>query len=889
MSGSLFNPPIDGVVLVGTDDGNGLTGSKLNDDISGLGGNDRLSGRNGLDMLDGGSGNDRLFGGNDADQLLGGTGSDTLFGQGGGDLLFGNSGNDTLDGGSGNDHLDGGESNDKLLGKSGNDTLVGGLGQDFMLGGSQDDELLGGEGNDFIRGDSGNDLIDGGLGNDTIRLGSGQDIAVLRPGDGKDTILDFRNGVDKLRLEDGLRFEDLEFIGQGRNTLIRIDKPGDPNDGEDLVLLQNIRVGQLDQNDFESTTPPNDAPTITSPATASVPENQTSGIDVQATDDADSEGSGLTYSFTGGADQALFNLDASTGVVTFAAAPDFEVPGDANGDNDYELQVTVTDSGGLINVQDLTISVTDVVENTAPVITSDGGGATAAVSIDENTTVVTNVQTLDDLDAEGAGLIYSITGGDDQAFFTIDATTGELSFIAPPDFENPLDGGTNPTDNDYEVQVTVTDSGLLTDTQDITVTVNDVVETSGLFTENEDTIDFNSVVTGTYTDGTQYDALGGNDMVTLPENSAEAAEAGYVEGTPFNAGADNDTVIGGALDDLIFGGLGGDLLDGGLGNDIIGFENPGATLSGDVDTVVFRRGDGFDTVFGFEDGIDKIQLKGTLTFDDLAFTLDGSDSIMTDTSTGEDLARFVGVGVAAFDSSDFLVEVPVFTSSFMAMVPENSTGIVLDVTAIDDEDVEGLGLTYSFSTVGGGGFDNGAFNLDANTGEISFIAPPDFEMPGDADLNNVYILQVAATDSDFLSTIQNIIVTVTDVVENTAPVITSDGGGATAAVSIDENTTLVTNVQTLDDLDTEGAGLIYSITGGDDQAFFTIDSTTGELSFIAPPDFENPLDSGNDNDYEVQVTVTDSGLLTDTQDITVTPNDVVENTAPVITSDGGGA
>ncbi|MGK7910154.1 MAG: Ig-like domain-containing protein, partial [Synechococcus sp.] len=94
------------------------------------------------------------------------------------------------------------------------------------------------------------------------------------------------------------------------------------------------------------------------------------------------------------------------------------------------------------------------------------------------TTLVTNVQTLDDLDAEGAGLTYSITGGDDQAFFTIDATTGELSFIAPPDFENPLDGGTNPTDNNYEVQVTVTDSGLLTDTQDITVTVNDVADGS---------------------------------------------------------------------------------------------------------------------------------------------------------------------------------------------------------------------------------------------------------------------------------------------------------------------------------------------------------------------------------------------------------------------------
>ncbi len=233
-----------------------------------------------------------------------------------------------------------------------------------------------------------------------------------------------------------------------------------------LTETQDITVTVTDEVE-------NAAPTITSPATASVSENQTSAIDVQSTDDNDLEGSGLTYSLSGGTDQSLFTIDTSTGVVTFNAAPDFEAPGDANGDNDYELQVTVTDSGGLTDVQDLTISVTDVVENTAPVITSDGGGATAGVSIDENTTLVTDVQTLDDNDAEGVGLTYSITGGDDQAFFTIDATTGELSFAAAPNFDEPADAN---VDNDYEVQVTVTDSGLLTDTQDITVTVNDVVQ-----------------------------------------------------------------------------------------------------------------------------------------------------------------------------------------------------------------------------------------------------------------------------------------------------------------------------------------------------------------------------------------------------------------------------
>jgi Ca2+-binding RTX toxin-like protein len=97
---------------------------------------------------------------------------------------------------------------------------------------------------------------------------------------------------------------------------------------------------------------------ITSAAAASVAENQTAAIDVNATDDIDSEGAGLAYAITGGTDQGLFQINAATGVLSFLAAP----PGDANADNDYQVQVTVTDSGLLTDVQDITITVTDVVE-----------------------------------------------------------------------------------------------------------------------------------------------------------------------------------------------------------------------------------------------------------------------------------------------------------------------------------------------------------------------------------------------------------------------------------------------------------------------------------------------------------------------------------------------
>jgi|GEM_PF-1643038 len=111
----------------------------------------------------------------------------------------------------------------------------------------------------------------------------------------------------------------------------------------------------------------NQPPTITTAATVSVQENQTAVIDVNSTDpEGDVEGAGLSYSITGSVDDALFTIDANTGVLTFISAPDYEAPSDVGADNVYNVQVTVTDSGAATDVQDLAVTVTnDVVDDTA--------------------------------------------------------------------------------------------------------------------------------------------------------------------------------------------------------------------------------------------------------------------------------------------------------------------------------------------------------------------------------------------------------------------------------------------------------------------------------------------------------------------------------------------
>ncbi len=113
------------------------------------------------------------------------------------------------------------------------------------------------------------------------------------------------------------------------------------------------------------------------------------------------------------------------------------------------------------------------------------------------------------------------------------------------------------------------------------------------------------------------------------------------------------------------------------------------------------------------------------------------------------------------------------------------------------------------------------------------------------------------------------------------PQITSNGGGSEASVHINENNRLVTDVETYDTVSTESNGrLTYSIIGGSDAHLFEIDARNGKLYFKTAPDYENPLDYGKNNVYDVKVQVKDVAGYTDTQLLHVTVKDIAENRAP---------
>jgi serralysin len=101
----------------------------------------------------------------------------------------------------------------------------------------------------------------------------------------------------------------------------------------------------------------NEAPLISSTATASFAENGT-GNAYQATG-SDPEGTTLSWSL-GGADAALFNINATTGAVTFKSSPIFGAPMDMDGDNVYDITVTARDGALSSAARAVAISVTDV-------------------------------------------------------------------------------------------------------------------------------------------------------------------------------------------------------------------------------------------------------------------------------------------------------------------------------------------------------------------------------------------------------------------------------------------------------------------------------------------------------------------------------------------------
>ena len=645
------------------------------------------------------------------------------------------------------------------------------------------------------------------------------------------------------------------------------EAPGDDGGDNvyDIIVTASDGSNSTDHNVAITVTNENDnIPVFTSPAAVSVAENRVTAYEAAVTD---ADGDPLVYSLSG-TDAALFTIDATTGEVSFIEAPDFEAPGDDGGDNVYDIIVTASD-GTTDTEQAVAITVTNDNDN-IPTFTSP-----ATANAQENQTAAYMAAATD---ADGDTLVYSLSGTDAD-LFTIDATTGEVSFIEAPDFEAPGDDG---GDNVYDIIVTASDGTNSTD-HNVAITVTNDNDNAPTFTspatanaQENQTAAYMAAATDADGDTLVY-SLSGTDADLFTINAA-TGEVSFIEAPDFEAPGDDggDNVY----DIIVTASDGTNSTDHNVAitvtneNDNIPvFTSPATANAQENQTAAYMAAatdaEGDALVYSLS-GTDSALFTIDATTGEVSFIEapdfeapgdDGGDNVYDIIVTASDGTNSTDHNVAITVTNDN-DNIPVFTSPAAANAQENQTAAYMAAAT----DADGDTLVYSLS-----GTDADLFTIDADTGEVSFMAAPDFEAPGDANGDNVYDIIVTASDGSN-STDHNVAITVTNDNDN-VPVFTSP-----ATANARENQTAAYIAAATD---ADGDTLVYSLSGTD-AALFTIDATTGEVSFRAAPDFEAPGDDDGDNVYDIIVTASDG--TTDTEQavaITVTSEN---GNVPVFTS-----
>lgn len=239
-----------------------LTGAQQtghgNDVISGVenvmtgAGNDRVTGDAGRNLIAGGAGNDRIEGLDGDDVLNGGTGHDTLIGGNGIDTVqyVGSRGavvdlsqTGPQNTGYGFDVITGVE---RIFSGDGDDRLTGNNGANGLVSNNGNDLLRGLGGNDLLSAGAGDDTLEGGRGNDYLIGGAGADVFVFAGGDGRDTIRDFQQGSDVIRITSGAEsLDDLRIAAVGADVHISFD--------DTVIVVQNQSVWSFGASDFDFT------------------------------------------------------------------------------------------------------------------------------------------------------------------------------------------------------------------------------------------------------------------------------------------------------------------------------------------------------------------------------------------------------------------------------------------------------------------------------------------------------------------------------------------------------------------------------------------------------------------------------------------------------------
>jgi len=629
--------------------------------FQGMEGDDMLYGSDGNDILDGGAGND---------YLAGGLGNDVyVFGLGGGqDSIYdsdSSAGNmDTVLFGIGITADDitfshGGYGGDLVLGINGTSDQVTlqnwGYGDDYriervefadgtawdaaqlqalataapIIGTGASDSLSawaaenatlrGLGGNDALFGNDGNDILDGGTGNDYLSGNTGNDTYLFNLGDGQDTIAEYDNNagsIDTVRFGAGIAAGDITFSRSGNDLILSI------NGTSDQLRIQSWGSGdiwRIERVEFADGTVWG---TAELPSQLSeLPLIGTSGDDYLTGDSGNNtlNGGAGNDTLVGGTgnDTYLFNLGGGQDRI-------FEYDNRAGNVDTvrFGAGITADDITFSRNGNDLVLSI----NGTTDQLTIQNWGSGNDYRIGRVEFADGTVWGTADLPSQLAGLPFIGTSGDDYLY-------GDSG-------NNTLNGGAG---NDTLAGGTGNDAYLfnLGSGQDI---INEYDSTAG----NVDTVRFG---TGIVADDIAF-SRNGSDLVLSINGTDEQlkiqnwnyGDAYRIEriefadgtvwgsanlpsqlaGLPVVGTSGNDYLAGDSGNNTLNGGAGNDTLIGGTGNDIY----------------LFNLGDGQDTISEYDSSagnVDTIRFGAGITTDDIAFSRNGYDLVLSINGTTDQL------------------------------------------------------------------------------------------------------------------------------------------------------------------------------------------------------------------------------------------------------------
>jgi hypothetical protein len=182
-------------------------------------------------------------------------------------------------------------------------------------------------------------------------------------------------------------------------------------------------------------------------------------------------------------------------------------------------------------------------------------------------------------------------------------------------------------------------------------------------------------------------------------------------------------------------------------------------------------------------------------------------------------------------------------------------GFELGIVTVTDPD--GDALLFSISSDS-----SGAFVIDATSGMLSVIDSTLL----DYEINKLLVIEISVSDGEF-TVMASMTLLITDVEENTAPQMDS-----TMQFSIAENAAVGSLVEVISAIDKESDTLQYSISSGNDDLVFELDTLNGRLKVRN----QELLNFEVKSSYDLKIAVND-GILVSESSVNISISDVNEN------------